>query len=53
MNARNAKQNYEQATAVVTGNERHAYYGNYNEQGIQYYYPRNSNYPDQGGPGFG
>ena len=28
----------EQATAVVTGNERHAYYGNYNEQGIQYYY---------------
>ncbi len=38
MNARNAKQNYEQATAVVTGNERHAYYGNYNEQGIQYYY---------------
>jgi len=37
-NARNAKQNYEQATAVVTGNERQAYYGNYNEQGIQYYY---------------
>jgi hypothetical protein len=32
------KQNDEQTTALVTGNERHPYYGNYNEQGIQYYY---------------
>jgi len=35
---RNTMQNDEQAVAVVTGNERHAYYGNYNEEGIQYYY---------------
>ena len=35
---RDTLQNDRQATAVVTGNDRHDYYGNYNEQGLQYFY---------------
>ena len=36
--SRNTMHNDQQSVAVVTGNVKHAYYGNYNEQGIQYFY---------------